>query len=189
MNWTPLLEESSHVLCTGIAKDDLIIYSVSHQNKHLIIWNNFQSLVTQYLFKHDFIPMTHLLMKKVHLNLINLNVESAAVISDKGQVKEVLYAWSSDLFSVTNGFSLHNMIIIAPHSTRAACYTVLLTSNTKRRVFLLVRGYGETHLLESSVIFMTSYSSITICISVCIFPNFGQWKKGVYHNQIFSAMS
>ena len=80
-NWTPLSWESSHVLCTGIAKDDLITYTVWHQNKHLIVWNNFQSLVTQHPFKPD---LTHLLMKKVRVNLINL--ESVAAIYTEGQV-------------------------------------------------------------------------------------------------------
>ena len=93
------------------------------------------------------------------------------------KVKSRMYAWSSDLFSVINGFFLYNMIVIAPHSTRAASYTVLFTSNTKRQAFFLVRGHSETHLLESSIIFLTSYSSITIRISMCIFPKFKQGKK------------
>ena len=185
-NWTPFVSrESSCVLCTGRAKDDLIIYSVWHQNKHIIVWNNFQSLVTEHPFKHDLIPMTHLLMKKVHVNLINF--ESLLLLSIK-KVKSRKYAWSSDLFSVINGYSLHNMLVIAYHPTRAACCMVLLTSNTKRRAFFLVRGHSETHLLESSVIPVTSYSSITIRVSACIFPNFRQWKR-IYRNQIFSGMS
>ena len=174
--WTPSSRESSYVLCTGITKDNLIMYSVWHQNKHLIIWNNFQSLVTQHPFTHDIIPMTHLLTKKVHLNLINLNVESLLLLS-LIKVKSRKYAWSSDLFGVINGFSLHNMIVVAAPSTRAACYTILLTSNTKRRAFFLVRGHSETHLLGSSVILVTSYSSITTRVSACIFPNFRQWKE------------
>ena len=47
----------------------------------------------------------------------------------------------------------------------------------KRQAFFLVRGYGETHLLESSVILVTSYPSITFCISVCTFPNFRDNEK------------
>ena len=31
--WTPSSQESSHVLCTRIAKDDIIIYAIWHQNK------------------------------------------------------------------------------------------------------------------------------------------------------------
>ena len=69
------------------------------------------------------------------------------------------------------------MIVIAPHSTRAACYIVLLTSNTKRRASFLVRRHSETHLLKSSLLPVTSYSSMTIRVSACIFPNFRQWKK------------
>ena len=107
---------------------------------------------------------------------MNLNVESLQLLS-MTKVKSSKYAWSSDLFRVINGFSLHSMIIIAPHSTRAACHTVLLTSNTKRRAFFLVRGHSETHLLESSVILLTSYSSITIRVSTCTFPKFRHWKK------------
>ena len=113
---------------------------------------------------------------KTHLSLINLNVESLLLLS-LIKVKSRRYAWSSDLFGVTNGFSLHNMIVIAPQSTRATFYSTLLTSNTKRPAFFLVRGHSETHLLESSVILVTLYSSITIRVSACIFPNFRQWKK------------
>ena len=164
----------SNVLCTGIAKDDLIIYSVWHQNKHLIVWTNFQSIVTQQPFKHNLIPMTHLLMKKVHVSLINL--ESLLLLSTI-KVKSMKYAWSSDLFSVINGYSLHDMSVIAPHSAKARCYIVFITSNTKTRAFFLVRGHSETHLLESSLIPVTSYSSMTIRVSACIFPNFRQWKK------------
>ena len=69
------------------------------------------------------------------------------------------------------------MIVIAPHSTRAACYTILLTSNTKRQAFFMVRGQIEIHLLEFSVLPVTSYSLITIRVSACIFPNFRQWRK------------
>ena len=69
------------------------------------------------------------------------------------------------------------MIVIAPHSTRDACYMVLLISNTKRRAFFLVRRHSETHLLESSLIPVTSYSSMTIRVSACIFLNFRQSKK------------
>ena len=125
-----------------------------------------KSLVTQHPFKHDLIPMTLLLtiFSQSHLNLINLNIESLLLLS-MIKVKSREYAWLSDLFSVITGFSLHNMIVIAPHFTRAACYTIILTSNMKRRAFLLVRGHSETHLIESSVILMTSYSSITIRVS------------------------
>ena len=35
----------------------------------------------QHPFKHDLIPMTHLLVKKVHLRLINLYVESLLLLS------------------------------------------------------------------------------------------------------------
>ena len=114
-----------------------------------------------------------LLMKKIHLRLINLNVESLLLLS-MTKVRSRKYAWSSDLFSVINGYSFHNMTVITPHSTRDACYTILLTSNTKRPASFLVRGHSETHLLESSVILVTSYSSITICVSACTFPNFMQ---------------
>ena len=95
-NWTPLSWESSHVLCTRIAKDDLIIYSLWHQNKYLIVWNNFQSLVTQHPFKHDLIPMTHLLMKKGRANLINLeSLLLSSILKVKSTVKEVcLVIWS-----------------------------------------------------------------------------------------------
>ena len=79
--------------------------------------------------------------------------------------------------SVIKWLPLHNMIVIAPHSTRAACYIVLLTSNTKRGAFFLVRRHSETDSLESSLISVTSYSSITIRVLACIFPNFRQWKK------------
>ena len=84
-NWTPLSWESSHVLCTGIAREDLIIYSVWHQKKYLVVWNNFQSLVTQHPFKHDLIPMTHLFMKKSSRQSYKLR-ECAAVVYIEGQV-------------------------------------------------------------------------------------------------------
>ena len=156
--WTPLSRESSHVLCTGIAKNDLILFSVWHQNKHLIIWNNFQSLVTQYPFKHYLIQW-HIYWWKVHLNLRNLNVESLLLLS-LIKVKSRKYAWSSDLFSVINGFSLHNMIVIALHSAKAACYTILLTSNIRRDgrsfwsevivklIFLNPRSYSWRHTVR-----------------------------------------
>ena len=90
------------------------------------------------------------------------------------KVKSRKYAWSSDLFSVINGYSFHEIIVITPHSTRAACYTILLASSTKKRVFFLVRGHSEIILLESPEILVTSYSSITIRVSACIIPNFRQ---------------
>ena len=126
--------------------------------------------------------MTHLLMKKVRVNLINLE-EPAAVICTEGQVhcqRTMLGLTRWHLIRSVwyiNGYSLHNMIVIAPHSTRAASYIVLLTSNTKRRAFFLVRRHSETDTLESSLISVTSYSSITIRVLACIFPNFRQWKK------------
>ena len=135
------------------------------------------------------IPMTYLLMKKSSRQSYKLR-ESAAVIYIEGQVNcQGSMLGLSDLFSVINGYSLRNMIVIAPHSTRAACYIVLLTSNTKRRAFFLVRRHSETHVLESSLIPVTSYSSMAIRVSACIFPTFTQLKKRLYRDQIFSGMS
>ena len=104
----------------------------------------------------------------------NLNLRESAAVIYLIEVKSRKYAWSSDSFSVINGYSFHKMTIITPHSTRAACYTILLTLNTKRPAFFLVSGHSETHLLESSAMLETSYSSITNCVSGCIFPNYRQ---------------
>ena len=131
---------------------------LSYYNKHLIISNNFQSLVTQYPFKHDLIPMTCLLMKKVHLNLINLNVESLLLLSLM-KVKSRKYAWSSDLFGMMNGFSLHNVIVIAPHSTRAAATQYFSPPIRRDRrsswseailkvIFLNPRSYSRRHTVQ-----------------------------------------
>ena len=71
--------ESSHVLCTGIAKDDLILFSVWHQNKHLIIWNNFQSLVTQYPFKHDSNVASLKLLYKSTVGFLKVNLSDSQI--------------------------------------------------------------------------------------------------------------
>ena len=131
--------------------------------------------------------MTHLSMKTVHLCLINFNVESLLLLS-MIKVKSRKYTWSSDLFSVINGFFLHNMIVIAPHSTRAACYTILLISNTKRRKFFLVRGHSESDL-ESSVILVTSNSSNNNSRLGMHISQLQTVKNRLYRDQILLGMS
>ena len=87
--------ESSHILCTEIAKDDLIIYSVWHQNKHLIVWNKLSKPCNSTPIQTWSYSNDTSIDEKVRVNLINL--ESLLLLSTlkvKSTVKEIcLVIW------------------------------------------------------------------------------------------------